>query len=167
MNKNHSYFVIHAAFIAALYVVLTYVASIFGMSSGVIQIRLSEALCILPYFTPAAIPGLFAGCLLANLLTGCCLIDIIFGSLATLIGAALGYALRKYKYLIPVPTILANAFIVPLVLIYGYGEPLPYFYLFATVGAGEIISAGALGIILLTALSRIPYFRKEIKKAEA
>ena len=159
MEKNHTLFITNAAFIAAVYVVLTFVANSFGLASGVIQVRLSEALCILPFFTPAAIPGLFVGCLLANLITGCCLLDIVFGSLATLIGASLGYLLRKYKYLIPVPTILANAFIVPFVLIYGYGEPLPYWYLFATVGAGEVISAGALGIILLTALVNVPSFQ--------
>ena len=159
MKSNRAFFVTNAAFIAAVYVVLTFVANAFGLASGVIQVRLSEALCILPFFTPAAIPGLFVGCLLANLITGCCLLDIVFGSLATLIGASLGYLLRKYKYLIPVPTILANAFIVPFVLIYGYGEPLPYWYLFATVGAGEVISAGALGIILLTALVNVPSFQ--------
>ncbi len=159
MKSNRAFFVTNAAFIAAVYVVLTFVANAFGLASGVIQVRLSEALCILPFFTPAAIPGLFVGCLLANLITGCCLLDIVFGSLATLIGASLGYLLRKYKYLIPVPTILANAFIVPFVLIYGYGEPLPYWYLFATVGAGEVISAGALGIILLTALVHVPSFQ--------
>lgn len=159
MKSNRAFFVTNAAFIAAVYVVLTFLANAFGLASGVIQVRLSEALCILPFFTPAAIPGLFVGCLLANLITGCCLLDIVFGSLATLIGASLGYLLRKYKYLIPVPTILANAFIVPFVLIYGYGEPLPYWYLFATVGAGEVISAGALGIILLTALVNVPSFQ--------
>ena len=162
MKENRTLFITSAAFIAALYVVLTFLANAFGLASGVIQVRLSEALCILPFFTPAAIPGLFIGCLLANLLTGCCLLDIVFGSLATLIGASLGYLFRKYKYVIPVPTILANAFIVPFVLIYGYGEPLPYWYLFATVGAGEVISAGALGIILLTALMQVPYFRSAV-----
>ena len=165
MKENRTLFITSAAFIAALYVVLTFLANAFGLASGVIQVRLSEALCILPFFTPAAIPGLFIGCLLANLLTGCCLLDIVFGSLATLIGASLGYLLRKYKYVIPVPTILANAFIVPFVLIYGYGEPLPYWYLFATVGAGEVSSAGALGIILLTALMQVPYFRSAVSES--
>ena len=165
MKENRTLFITSAAFIAALYVVLTFLANAFGLASGVIQVRLSEALCILPFFTPAAIPGLFIGCLLANLLTGCCLLDIVFGSLATLIGASLGYFFRKYKYVIPVPTILANAFIVPFVLIYGYGEPLPYWYLFATVGAGEVISAGALGIILMTALMQVPYFRSAVSES--
>ncbi len=158
-SRNQTLFVTQAAFIAAIYVVLTYIANAFGLASGVIQIRLSEALCTLCVFTPAAVPGLFIGCLLANLITGCTLLDIIFGSLATLIGAAIGYAIRKYKFLVPLPTILANALIVPLVLIYGYGEPLPFIYLFATVGAGEIISAGALGIIFMLALSRVPMLR--------
>ncbi|MBR5336610.1 MAG: QueT transporter family protein [Lachnospiraceae bacterium] len=158
-RSNKTLFITNAAFIAAIYVVLTFVANAFGLASGVIQIRLSEALCALCCFTPAAIPGLTIGCLLANTLTGCCLIDIIFGSVATLIGASLGYLIRRYRFLIPLPTILANAIIVPLVLIYGYGENLPYFYLFATVGAGELISAGALGIIFMMALSRVPIFR--------
>ncbi len=160
--RNKTLFVTQAALIAALYVVLTYVANAFGLASGVIQIRLSESLCALCVFTPAAVPGLFAGCLLANLLTGCCLLDIVFGSFATLIGATLGYMIRKYRFFVPVPTILANAFIVPLVLIYGYGEPLPYIYLFATVGAGEIISAGALGIMLMLALSKVPMLRTSL-----
>ena len=78
-----------AAIIAALYVVLTYLAGMLGLASGAIQIRFSEALTILPVFTPAAIPGLFAGCILSNLFTGCALPDIVVGSLATLIGAVL------------------------------------------------------------------------------
>ena len=83
------------AIIAALYVVLTYLASAMGLSSGVIQVRFSEALTILPIFTPAAIHGLFVGCLLSNLLTGCALWDVVFGSLATLLGAIFTYLLRR------------------------------------------------------------------------
>ena len=70
MEKKSALFLTQAAMIAALYVVLTYIANLFGLASGVIQIRLSEMLCILPVFTPAAIPGLFIGCLLSNILTG-------------------------------------------------------------------------------------------------
>ena len=92
-NKNVTYLT-HGAMIAALYVVLTYLANMLGLASGAIQVRLSEALTIMPYFTPAAIPGLFAGCLLSNILTGCCLIDIVFGSLATLVAAFVSYGLR-------------------------------------------------------------------------
>lgn len=143
-----------AAIIAALYVVLTFIANTMGLASGAIQIRLSEALTILPYFTPAAIPGLFVGCLLSNILVGGAIFDIIFGSVATLIGALGTYFLRKSKWLTPIPPILSNTIIVPLVLIYAYGvqDALPYLML--TVGIGEVISAGLLGMILLKSLEK-------------
>ncbi|MBQ7953400.1 MAG: QueT transporter family protein [Clostridia bacterium] len=152
MKKTKS--ITQAAIIAALYVVLTFVANAMGLASGAIQIRLSEALTILPYFTPAAIPGLFVGCLLSNILVGGIIWDIIFGSLATLIGAVGTYALRKFKWLAPLPPILSNTITVPLVLIYAYGvqDALPY--LMATVGIGEVISAGVLGMILLKSLEK-------------
>ena len=86
-KSNHTLLLVQAAMIAALYVVLTYIANAMGLASSAIQIRFSEALTILPYFTPAAIPGLFVGCFLSNILTGCAIPDIIFGSIATLIGA--------------------------------------------------------------------------------
>lgn len=154
MRNNRIILITQAAAIAAVYVVLTYVSAALGISSGAIQIRLSEALTILPYFTPAAIPGLFVGCLLANTLTGCALWDIVFGSLATLIGAVLTRLLRKRKWLAPVPPILANTVIVPFVLAYAYGVPDGIPFLMATVGAGEIISCGVLGMILLAALDK-------------
>ena len=154
MKRTKVKTITHAAIIAALYVVLTFIANAMGIASGAVQIRLSEALTILPFFTPAAIPGLFVGCLLSNILVGGVILDIIFGSLATLIGAVGTYALRKHKWLAPVPPILSNTVIVPLVLIYAYSstEALPY--LMVTVGAGEIISAGVLGMLLLTSLSK-------------
>lgn len=147
-----------AAFIAALYVVLTYIANAFGLASGAIQIRLSDILCVLPYFTPAAVPGLFVGCILANLLTGCCVLDIVVGSFATLIGAYVARKIRRAKYLVPFPTVFANALLVPIVLIYGYGIKLSYVYLFFTVGVGELISVGLFGIIFLQVLSKISFF---------
>ena len=76
-----------AAIIAALYIVLTFIANALGLANFAVQVRFSESLTILPYFTKAAIPGLFIGCLLSNILTGCALPDILFGSLATLLGA--------------------------------------------------------------------------------
>jgi len=123
------------------------------LASSAIQIRFSEALTVLPYFTPAAIPGLFAGCLLSNILTGCALPDIIFGSLATLIGAMFTRKIRKYKWLAPVPPILANAVIVPFVLLYAYGIR-PLWLSFVTVTIGEMISCGVLGMILLFSLQK-------------
>ena len=144
---------VQAAMIAALYVVLTFIANALGLASSVIQVRFSEALTILPYFTPAAVPGLFLGCLLSNILTGCALPDIIFGSLATLIGAVFTRKLRKYKWLAPVPPIVANAVIVPFVLLYAYGIQ-PLWFSFITVTVGEIISCGILGMLLLFALQK-------------
>ena len=100
MNKKNSILLLdltQGAMIAALYVVLTFIANLAGLASGVIQVRLSEALTILPVFTAAAVPGLAVGCVLANLLTGCAIWDVVFGSLATLIGAVGTRLLRKKK----------------------------------------------------------------------
>ena len=144
---------VQAAMIAALYIVLTFIANALGLANQAIQVRFSEALTILPYFTPAAIPGLFVGCLLSNLLTGCALPDIIFGSLATVVGAYFTYKLRKYKWLAPIPPIAANAIVVPFVLLYAYVIK-PLWFSFITVTIGEIISCGVLGMLLLFTLNK-------------
>ena len=140
--------------IAALYLALTLLANALGLANYAVQVRFSESLTILPYFTPAAVPGLFVGCLLSNILTGCALPDIIFGSLATLIGSVSTYMLRnKSKWLAPLPAIVSNAIIVPFVLLYAYGiEPL--WFSFVTVTLGELISCGVLGMLLLNALKK-------------
>lgn len=147
-------FLTQAAMIAALYIVLTLLANALGLASYAIQIRFSEALTILPFFTPAAIPGLFAGCILSNILTGCMPLDVIFGSLATLLGALGTYALRRYKWLAPVSPIAANTLIVPFILayVYQFEGSIPYFMV--TVGAGELISCGLLGMLLLLPLEK-------------
>ena len=142
-----------SAIIAALYIVLTFIANTMGLANYAIQVRFSESLTILPYFTASAIPGLFIGCLLSNLLTGCAIPDVIFGSLATLIGALVTYALRKYKWAAPIGPIISNAVIVPFVLLYAYGIQ-PLWFSFVTVTIGEIISCGLLGMILLSALQK-------------
>lgn len=154
MEKKSALFLTQAAMIAALYVVLTYIANLFGLASGVIQIRLSEMLCILPVFTPAAIPGLFIGCLLSNILTGCVIWDILFGSLATLAGAIGIYLLRNHKFVFTLPPVAANMIVVPLVLQYAYGVPDAVWYLAVTVGAGEVISVCILGMLLYKVLYR-------------
>ncbi len=154
MKNKKVVFITHAAVIAALYVVLTYVANMLGLANGAIQVRFSEALTILPYFTPAAIPGLAVGCLLSNILTGCALYDIIFGTLATLLGAVGTYMLRRIKWLAPLPPIIANTLIIPWVLMLVYQAPGTIWYFMLTVGAGEIISCGILGMLLLFALNR-------------
>lgn len=154
MKDKRVLFITQAAVIAALYVVLTYIANMFGLASGVIQVRISEALTILPFFTPAAIPGLTIGCFLSNLLTGCAMWDVIFGTVATLLGAVGTYLLRKIKWLAPIPPILANTIIVPWVLRIVYQVPDAIWFLMATVGAGEVISCGILGMVLLFALNK-------------
>lgn len=152
MKNKKVLYLTQAAMIAALYVVLTLAANALGLASSSIQVRFSEALTVLPYFTPAAIPGLFVGCLLGNIASGCALPDIIFGPLATLAGALGTWALRKRsKWLAPLPPILANAVVVPPVLKYAYGI-VPVWLSVITVTAGEVISCGVLGMILLFAL---------------
>lgn len=155
MRSKKVLFVAQAALIAAIYVVLTYFISAFQLASGAIQIRISEALTILPFFTPAAIPGLAIGCFLSNLLTGCLPMDVLFGSFATLIGAVGSYLVRKHKWLVPLPPVIANIVIVPYVLAYVYGAEgtIPFFMV--TVGIGEVISCYVLGSILMNAL--MPY----------
>ncbi|MGN0514871.1 MAG: QueT transporter family protein [Lachnospiraceae bacterium] len=152
-NKKVTY-MLQAAMIAAIYVVLVIIFDYW--SFGPIQFRIAEALTILPFFTPAAIPGLFIGCFLANFMGGAILADVIFGSVATLIGAVGTYLLgkAKLKWLSPLPPIIANTLIVPFVLKFGYGaeEAIPYMML--TVGVGEVIVCGILGLMLLTLLNR-------------
>ena len=144
-----------AAAIAAIYVVLTFIANALGLASGVIQVRISEALTILPYFTFTAVPGLFVGCVLANILTGCLPLDVVFGSLATLLGALGTWYIRRFnlpdskaRWLAPLPPIIANTLIVPFVLafVYQFEGSIPYFMV--TVGAGEVISCGVFGVLL-------------------
>lgn len=154
-------FIAQAAIVAALYVVLTLLANALGLASYAIQVRFSEALTILPFFTPAAIPGLFIGCIISNLLCGSILWDIIFGSLATLLGALgtyyIGKKLRSHTlafWLSPLPPIVANTVIVPLILTYAYQIPGGIFFFMLTVGAGEIISCGILGLLLLKTLQK-------------
>lgn len=154
MKNKKAYFITQAAVIAAIYVVLTLAINAFDLANGAIQVRISEALTVLPFFTPAAIPGLFVGCLLSNFLTGAPIWDVIFGSLATLLGAAGTYMLRRQKWLAPVPPVIANILIIPPVLHFAYGLPggIPFFML--TVGIGEIISCGILGMLLLFLLQK-------------
>lgn len=158
MKNKKSYFITEAAIIAALYVVLTLAINAINLASGAIQVRISEALTILPYFTSAAVPGLTIGCLISNLIAGASgtmnIFDIIFGTVATLLGAVGSYAFRKHKWLIPLPPIISNTLIIPWVLHLAYGIPggIPFFMV--TVGIGEILSCGVLGMALLTVLQK-------------
>ncbi len=147
-NRNTNILrITYGAVIAAIYVVLTVIFA--PISFGPMQVRIAEMLMILPLFTPAAVPGLFIGCIIANMLGGAIALDVIFGSLATLIGAWGGYLLRRNRWLVPIPPILSNALIVPFVLKYGYGFteiPLPLMMVYIAIG--EIIGCYILGEIL-------------------
>ena len=152
MKSKNTMFLVQAATIGAIYVVLTLLFA--PLSYGEVQVRFSEALTILPYFTPAAIPGLFVGCILSNLLGGAIPVDIIFGSIATLIGAVGTYMLRKHPWVAPLPPILANTVIVPFVLKYAYGTEGMLWYFMLTVGLGEVIVCGVLSSLLRVALKK-------------
>ncbi len=154
-RKSKTLFLTKSAVIAALYVVFTEISTLCGLSSGVIQLRISEMFAVLPVFTPAAIPGVFIGCMISNILAGGIIWDVIFGSLASLLGAIGAYLLRKKSiYLAPVPTIVSNMLIVPFVLEYAYGAEggIPFFVL--TVGIGEIATAGFMGVFLAKTLKK-------------
>ena len=159
-NKKKIVNVSIAAIITALYVVLTYLASALGLASYAVQVRFSEALTILPLFTPAAIPGLFAGCILANILTGSAMWDVIFGSLATFLGALGTYFFKKHKILATLPPIIANTIIVPFVLLKVYNLDGTYWFFALTVCLGEVISCGVLGTLLRKSLEKSNLFDK-------
>lgn len=156
MKESKVTFLTRAAMIAAVYVVLC--AAFAPISYGEIQVRVAEALVILPFFTPAAIPGLFVGCVIANVMGGSIMLDVVFGSLATLIGAVGSWHLRSNRFLVLLPPIMANTMIVPYVLRYGYGVPLPVPFMMLTVGIGEVIAVGVLGNVLLNVLIRYRRF---------
>ncbi|MFT4106805.1 MAG: QueT transporter family protein [Lacrimispora sp.] len=150
-TSERTHFIVFSAAIAAIYTVLTLIFA--PISFGPIQFRVSEVLCILPFFTPAAVPGLFIGCLLSNFLCGAATLDVIFGSLATLAGAIGSYKFRKTKWLVCVPPILANTLVIPWVLRYAYGSEDLILYSMITVGIGEVLAIGVLGNILMSALN--------------
>ena len=157
--KNKTKSIVFGAIVCAMYTALTMVSASFGLANGFIQVRISEALTILPFFTPHAIWGLFAGCVISNLLTACPLWDIVFGSLATLIGAYFTYLAGKCKHknahlLAPVGPIVSNTAIIPLILTFVYGIKQAYPLMCVSIFLGEFISAGILGTLLLLALKK-------------
>mgnify|MGYP002732260018 CR=1 FL=1 len=143
------------ALIGALYALITLAAA--PISSGLLQVRLSEGLCVLPYFFPEAVPGLFLGCLVANLVTGAMWMDVLFGSLATLLAAYLTYLTGKFglsKWLAPAPAVLVNAVVVGLLLCYVYRVGPSVWVCMAYVAAGQAIACYGVGMPLMAALSR-------------
>lgn len=154
MNKK-TVFISQAAVIAAIYTVLV---MIFKFSSfGPIQFRIAEVLTILPYFTPAAIPGVALGCFFSAIFTGAHVLDIIFGPLTTLVAAILSYKLRRYKFLVPIPPIILNALVVPFILKAAYGEEALIPIMMVSVGAGQFVAAGVFGMVFLLALDNVKH----------
>lgn len=149
MKDKRINYLTQGAIIAAIYVVLT--IALAPISYGALQVRVSEALTILPYFTPAAIPGLFIGCIIANFNSPLGVIDIVFGSLASLIAAIMTSRIKD-KRLAPFPSIIVNAIVIPFVLKYTLG--LPYFANMLWIAFGQSIACYGFGYPLLVLLEK-------------
>ena len=152
-----------AGIIAAIYTVMSLLSSVFGIAYGPIQCRFSEALTVLPFFLPEAIPGLFIGCIVTNLMSTVGPLDLILGSLATLL-AALWTRRMPNKWLAPLPPVLCNAVIIGAMIAWyevGFTEAFWGMFVFnaLTVGIGQILACYGLGLLLMKALSRTPAFR--------
>ena len=152
MKKTH--FIAEGAMIAALYVVLTYLAMSLGLDKMAVQVRFSEALTVLPAFMPSAVSGLFVGCLISNIVTGCTIVDVIFGSFTTLVAGLITRKLKNHPYLAPIPAIIGNTIVIPLVLAYSYKVETALPFMFLTVFLGELVSAGILGTLLVYTIKR-------------
>ena len=149
--------ILRVIMIAAMYIVVTVITAQFSFLD--VQLRVTEALCILPVFTPVAVPALFIGCFFANLFAGAPWPDVVFGSLATLIGAYGTWKLRDMKpYIAIIPPIVVNLLVVPFILRFAYGVGTPIPMMMLTVGLGEIGACGVLGLLLYRVL--LPYKEK-------
>ena len=153
--KKRTVLITEAAMIAAIYTVLVWTFAPISFSG--VQCRIAEALTILPFFTPAAIPGLTIGCFIANLTGGADLLDIVFGTFATFLGAVGSYQLRRWKYAVAIAPILSNTLIIPWIIRFAYADTTPIYFLMVTVGIGEVLSCGVLGISLLFVLQKYKY----------
>ncbi len=159
-----------AAVVAALYAVLTLALPM--LSYGPVQIRFSEALTVLPFLFPETVPGLAVGCFLANLLGSPYALDMVFGTLATLVAAIWTSKCRR-RWFAPLPPVLANAVIIGAEIAVssaGFGTRafwISWGWNAATVGFGELIACYLLGLLLLHFLPRIPYLRKLIPEQPA
>jgi Predicted membrane protein len=162
-RRQSTLFICQAGIIAALYVALTFVFA--PISFGAVQVRIAEALTILPIFTPAAIPGLFVGCLIGNFLGGGIILDVIFGSIATLLGAIGTYLLRKKNPIFgTIPPIVANTLIVPFVIKYAYADEMSLPLIMLMILGGEVLSCGILGGMLGLSLKKTKLFFSKEKK---
>ncbi len=145
-----------SAIIAALYILLALISNMLGMASGGVQLRLSEALTVLPFFTSAAVPALAVGCAGFALISGAALWDLVFGTAATLLAAVCTRLLRrKSRFLAPIPPIVFNVLILPPVLAYVYGAAESIWILAGSIFIGQFLSCFVLGLLLLRAVKRL------------
>ena len=157
MNKNTQktlLYMTRCAIIAALYAAITLLLA--PISYGEVQVRLSEALTLLPILLPEAVPALVIGCLLANILGGATIFDILFGTLATLLAAVCTRLLREKQLLASAMPVIFNGLIVGAVVHYCYAPVVPLVLCMVFVAVGEAISCMLLGPVLLRAVRRIP-----------
>lgn len=166
MYKGKTAKIIQTIVIAIAYIVLSYIADMFGMAKGIVQVRISDALCVLPYFTPAAIPGLFIGSIISNIIisltedpmTGKMVLSaaaqqyILFSGLSILAASIVSYCVRKFKFVVAIPPIVFNSITMPMIFHYVFRYEDSVAKCFMTVLIGEIISCGLLGTALLLAL---------------
>ncbi len=158
--RSRSIFITHAALVAALYVALGTLSYFMGLDSGTVQLRFSEALCVLPAVYPPAFYGVTVGCLLFNTIFTGNILDIVFGTLATLIGAVFARMMKKHKYLAFIPSVISNSLIIPFVICFttmnGIISALPLLAL--SVAVGEIASCGVLGNLIIKTLDKRKFF---------
>ncbi len=158
-KRSAARFITRAGVVAALYVVLTYLTTLCGLANGAVQFRISEMLTILPVFIFEAVPGLTIGCLIANMISGgLAVIDIVFGTVATLIGAVGAYLLRKLPprliWIATIPNIVANTLILPPVILYAYGSDYGYFLTMLFIFISQVLAAGIGGTLLYPVIKR-------------
>lgn len=146
-------FWLSAAVIGGAYAALT--IALAPISFGPMQVRISEALTVLPFFTPAAVPGLFVGCVISNIITSPYPIDFVVGGLASLLAAFLSYVLRRWIWAVPAPPVIVNAVAIGIMIWALSGAPasslLGYM---GTIGLGQLLSCYVLGMPLLYYLKK-------------
>lgn len=161
--NNKTQKIVYAALIAAVYATLTIALSF--SSFGLVQYRVAEALTVLPFFSAAAIPGLFIGCIISNIISPIGIPDLVFGSLATLIGAILTYLIGKSnlkfkKFLAPIPPIIVNGIVIGTLIKLLYVKDIPLWIAMLQVGFGELVCCYGLGLPLILVIEKNPYFKK-------
>ena len=155
-NLKNIRFLLRASLIAAVYTALCLLFQPISFGFAGVQLRVSEALTLLPMLTTAAVPGLFVGCLLSNLLGGAMMIDVVVGSLTTLAAALCTRKLRNHPLWAAVPPVLFNALTVGCIIHYVYGVNMPLWLCMLSVGLGQLAACYGIGLPLMKMMTRIP-----------